>query len=160
MNARLLLTASLAVSAALLASACGPTTYVAPPKGYAQLDDDDLFYGVAQKIISPDGATILLREREHTPKSDLNFWTESLQREVAEGRGYEHLSNEDVTTAGGFKGRALHFKGAYNNATWRYTVALFLVDDEIVTVETAVPESDWEQHKVAFEGAIKSLRFH
>lgn len=152
------LTALLLIALGALATACGPTTYVTAPSGFAQLEDDQLPDGIAQKVISSDGALIVLREREHTPKSDLNFWTDSLQREITAGRGYTLLSAEDVTTSGGLKGKLMHFKGAYRDATWRYSVALFLVDDEIVTVETAIQEKEWPTHEANLQGAIKSLR--
>ena len=138
--------------------ACGPTTTIVAPGGFVMLDEDQLPYGMAHKAISPDGALIVVRERDHEPEGSLEFWTEALEREITEGRGYELQDKSEVRAKGGYAGVRMSFKGAANQSVYRYDVAIFLVDDQIVTVETAALEASWDKHSGEFEAAIMSLR--
>jgi len=142
----------------LVAAGCGPVTAITAPGNFVMLEDDQLPWGVAHKAISSDGAVVVVREHEHEPRGSLTFWTEALQREVTQGRGYTLLETTDLRTTSGLQGQRMQFKGAYNETTYRYDVAIFLVDDSIVTVEVAAPEASWEQHAGELEAAMQSLR--
>lgn len=144
--------------ALLLTAACGPVSTITAPGGFVMLEEEQLPYGVAHKAISADGAVVVVREQDNEPRGTLAFWSEALQREVTQGRGYELLEATDVRTTGGIQGRRMQFKGAHNETVYRYDVAVFLLDDSIVTVEVATPEASWEQHAGEFEATLLSLR--
>ncbi|MBH25406.1 MAG: hypothetical protein CMH57_13355 [Myxococcales bacterium] len=136
--------------------ACGPASQVTVPDGYVELDEDELYGSMAQKLVSADGAVVLVREREHEPSGSLDFWVEAFEREIALGRGYTLLESNPVK-AGRLEGRLLHFKGSYREEVYLYDVALFVTEDLIITVETASLEEDRERHEAAFAAAVKSL---
>jgi len=137
--------------------ACGPASEVTVPNGYVELDDDVLYGSMAQKLVSADGAVVLVREREHEPEGSLDFWVEAFEREITLGRGYALLESNPVQ-AGRLDGKLLQFKGSYREQVYLYDVAVFVTDDLIITVESASLEEDRERHKAAFAEAIKSLR--
>ncbi|MEL6177493.1 MAG: hypothetical protein AAFS10_01010 [Myxococcota bacterium] len=138
-------------------AACGPASEVMVPTGYVQMDEDELYGSMAQKLVSADGAIVLVREREHEPEGNLDFWAEAFEREVTLGRGYTLLNNEEVV-AGRRSGKLMRFKGTYQEQTYLYNIALFVTEDLIVTVETTALEEDSERHEAAFSEAITSLR--
>ena len=145
-----------ALAAATLA-ACGPSTEYVAPSGFVNLDDDRLPHEAGQKSVSADGAIILLRERDNEPEGNLAFWSEALQREIVEGRGYELVDKSNLSGAR-IPGVVFQFKGTYSGVPYRYDVALYVRDDIIVTIETAAPEESYDAHSAAFEEARRSLR--
>ena len=140
-----------------MAWACGPNSTVTVPDGYVALDEDDLGDDIAQKLISADGAMVIVRERENDPYGTLEFWSEALEREITEGRGYELVTKESLS-AGGVPGQVLEFKGAYQEKIYLYHVALFATEDSIVTVETVALEEQQERHKETLAKTIRSLK--
>ena len=150
---RLLMFALLLIA---LSVACGPNSAVIVPDGYVALDDDDLSDDVAQKMVSADGAVVVVRERDNDPYGNLDFWTEALEREIQEGQGYDLVATETIDSQSG-KGRLLKFKGAYQEETFHYHVALFTTASLIVTVETVVSESNAERHANTLLDTISSL---
>ena len=153
MNRTLMITSLLLFS---VSWACGPYSTVTVPNGYVALDDDSLQYDVAQKLVSADGAVVVIRERDNDPYGNLDFWTEALESEIQEGRGYDHLATEEIDSRSG-RGRLLKFKSAYQGEPFLYNVALFTTESLIVTVETAVSEANAERHTSTFLETISTL---
>ncbi len=141
----------------LTMSACGPATAVQVPSNFVSLDEDDLYNQMTNKSVSADGAIIVVRERDNEPEGNLDFWSDALSDEIENGRGYTLLGKEEVRSQAGYQGVVMQFASTYNGTAYRYNVALFVIDDLIVTVETTAPKAKFETHKEAFENAVRSL---
>jgi len=152
------MTRTLILSLLLLLSSgwgCGPGSLVTVPDGFVALKGD-LNDDVAQKMVSADGAVVVVRERDNDPYGDLNFWSEALEREIKAGRGYDLIATEEVGSVN-HKGRLLKFKGAFQEETFHYNVAIFTTPEQIVTVETVVTEENATRHEETLIKTISSL---
>ena len=152
-----LLLVSIGVS--LLASSAGCSSpRLKTPNSFVELEDPG--YGnLTYKAISSDGAMLVVRWEDDQPKGDVNFWTEALTRELTGGRGYELLETVELRSSLG-GGKLVHLRGTLGDEVYRYDVAIFVHgDDEVVTVEAAAPEAQYEGYSKPFTDAIESLYF-
>lgn len=149
----------LALTTLTLLSACGPRTEFTLPDEFVALTDDDIRYeSYDWKAVNADGVVVILRERDNDQKGSLQFWLEALQREIIEGRGYELTETVDVKTRN-MSGKQLRFTVDYGGTPYHYHVALFVIDDEIVTIETAYPESLAEGVAPTLDEIVESAMF-
>lgn len=152
MNARFFL---LLILAALALAACR-VSEVKTPDGFVALTDDQIeYYPYEWKAVSPDGAVVVVRERENEQEGSLDFWAESLKREITERNGYK-LLDEGPVEGRNAKGHLMNFEVLYGGLPYRYTVALFVTEDDIITVETAASQEIFQQRGDALTAAIRS----
>jgi hypothetical protein len=147
------------LACACVLSACGPSSTVTTPDGFLSLPEASLEWRPYHyKALSPDGATIVVREHDHAEvKGSLEYWTEALTREIQAEKGYVLTEAADVE-AGGMAGSLLRFDALYGGEEYRYDVALFVTNDLIVTVETAGSAEQYERYAEEFAAAVRSLR--
>lgn len=148
----------LALAALTLSAACS-SPRLQTPASFVELED--AVYGdLTYKAISSDGAVLVVRLKEDQPTGNVDFWSEALTRELTGGRGYEALETVDVRTSLGWNGRLIHLRGTLGEQVYRYDIAVFVYDeDQVITVEAASPESQYEGYTQPFTKAIESLYF-
>lgn len=130
---------------------------VQTPSGYVELEDHFGVNDATYKAVSSDGGVILVRLQEDQPAGALSFWTDAFTRELVDGRGYELLEHKDVKRPDGTVGRVILLRGSHNEQPYRYSVAIYLEEEDIVTVESSVPEDKYEEHAKRVLGAIESV---
>jgi hypothetical protein len=143
---------------ALAVGACR-VSEVRTPNGFVALDEDDIQWrDYVWKAVSPDGAVVVVRERDNKEEGSLEFWAEALEREVIERQGYK-LIDKGPVQGRNVKGTQLNFEALYGGQPYFYSVAIFTDEDSIVTVETAASAEVWERHEAALQGAVQSTEF-
>ncbi len=149
------LLALLLLSLTSLSMACR-VSEVKTPSGFAALSDDQIEWRSYQwKAVSPDGASILVRERENEEEASLKFWAEALEREIIAQQGYKLIDTAPIAGKN-IKGVQMNFEALYGGQPYRYSVALFVNEDDIVTVETAGSQEVWERHEAALHASVQS----
>lgn len=149
----------LVVLGAVALSACGPhTSFTLPPEFVAMTDDAIEWEPYDWKAVNADGAVVVLRERDNDEEGSLDFWAAALKREIVATHGYE-LLEEGPFEARNMKGQLFDFKVDRSGVPYRYTVVIFVVDDQIVTVETATREDELEAHGQSLRQIVESARF-
>jgi hypothetical protein len=127
------------------------------PDGFVALDEDDIEWRSYQwKAVSPDGAAVVIRERENKEEGSLEFWSEALEREIVERQGYKLLDKAPVEGRNA-KGLQMNFMALYGGQPYRYSVAVFANKDDLVTVELAADEAVWKRHEATLQAAVRSL---
>lgn len=143
---------------AMLLGACR-VSEVRTPNGFVALDEDDIQWRDYEwKAVSPDGAVVVVRERDNNEEGSLDFWAEALEREIIERQGYK-LIDKGPVQGRNVKGTQLNFEALYGGQPYFYSVAVFTDEDSIVTVETAASAEVWERHKDALQKAVLSTEF-
>jgi len=146
----------IAAVVALTAIGCGSPPVIATPDGFVAIDEDNLRYDVLYQSVSADGAVIRLRRQDNEKFGTLDFWTEALSRELTKGRGYELVETMDVSSPSG-SARVLQMRGTMEEQLYRYDVAIYVVGDDVYTIEAAAPEEAYEDHTGQFMAAFESL---
>lgn len=137
----------------LLLAACTTAPYLRHaadcPAGYVPVDTSrGEFRG---RAISAGGVVIAIRERPNAQEGNLDFWTEVVKKDLAEGQGYAHRTSRDLQ-----KGRALLFITPREKNT-AYYVALFVTPSRITTVEIAGPQAEVDKDLPALEAYMGRL---
>ncbi len=152
------LIAALSAVAALLVG-CGPNTQFTLPGDFVAMTDEEIAWkDYDWKAVNPDGAVVVLRERDNDQKGSLDFWYKALKKEVVEGKGYDLLDDSEMKTRN-MTGRIMTFTTEYGGTPYQYAVAIFVVDDTIVTIETALSDENIEKHGDAVRKIVESAYF-
>lgn len=124
----------LAASAMLLSVGCGGSAfYSATPPGFVELEDQEPDY--SYRATSADGVVVAVREIEHEPKGDQEFWVQAIQNRMRERAGYALLATKEVATKSGLKGTQLQFGHDEKGQSMLYTITVFVTEDHIFLVE-------------------------
>jgi len=127
------------VMLSLAAVACGPTSRLSAPDGFAHVGGtyDD-------RVASASGVVVGTRVVANEPKANLDFWTQAIDLRLRQ-RGYEPSEQpQDVKSDSGLPGRSLHyvyFDGARKN---RYFVDVYATSRRILLVEAAGDAADFD----------------
>lgn len=149
----------LALTTLTLLAACGPRTEFTLPDEFVALTKEDIRYkNYDWKAVNADGVVVVLRERDNDQGGSLQFWLEALEREIVEGHGYELTETVDVKTRN-MSGKQLRFLVDYGGTPYHYHVALFVIDGEIVTIETTYPDSLAEGVAPTLDEIVQSALF-
>ncbi len=142
-----------------LLAACGPNTEFTLPNDFVALADEDIEWrDYDWKAVNTDGAVVVLRERDNDEEGSVDFWAKALARELVDGQGYELLDTTEVKTRN-MTGRQLHFQVDQAGTPFRYNVAVFVIDDTIVTIETAASSESWEAQQAALNAIVESADY-
>lgn len=127
------------VMLSLAAAACGPTSHLAAPDGFAHVGGtfDD-------RVASASGVVVGTRVVPNEPKANLDFWTQAIDLRLRQ-RGYEPSEQpQDVKSDSGLPGRSLHyvyFDGTRKN---RYFVDVYATSRRILLVEAAGDATEFD----------------
>lgn len=124
----------LAAGGMLLSVGCGGTNFYAPtPPGFVLLEDQEPTYHY--RSTSADGVVIAVREIEHQPKGDREFWVQAIRNRMRERAGYALLDTQEVATKGGLEGSQLQFGHDEKGQSMLYTITVFVTQDHIFLLE-------------------------
>ena len=141
------------LSLALLTAACGPTSKLSAPDGFAHVDGtyDD-------RVANASGVVIGTRVVANEPKANLDFWTQAIDLRLRQ-KGYEPYEQpQDVKSDTGLPGRSLHyvyFDGTRKN---RYFVDVYATSRRILLVEAAGDATDFDANMPKVVVAMRSAR--
>ncbi len=123
----------------LAAAACGPTSRLAAPDGFAHVGGtyDD-------RVASASGVVVGTRVVPNEPKANLDFWTQAIDLRLRQ-RGYEPYEQpEDVKSVSGLPGRSLHYVYFDGQRKNRYFVDVYATSRRILLVEAAGDAADFD----------------
>ena len=131
---RSLFRSSLVLAASLGAVACGPSFELATPPGFVEIDQSWDHYDY--RATTAKGLVIAVREIEHDPKGDAEFWLEAIEDRLRHRGGYALLDRVPVQSADGVAGMQLRFgHDDDGNKPHLYYLTVFVTDDAIVLLE-------------------------
>ncbi len=134
-----------------------PSWRVTTPPGFVAIPSQNLRTANAvYKAVAADGAVIVMRIQRQQPEGDLAFWAAALENELRFQRNYELIDQDDVMTQDG-PARVLYFRTGYDDEAFRYTLAVFVAQDTVVTIEAAAPLTHYDHHSLAITDTIRSL---
>ena len=141
------------LSLALLTAACGPTSKLSAPDGFAHVGGE-----YDDRVASASGVVIGTRVVANEPKANLDFWTQAIDLRLRQ-KGYEPYEQpQDVKSETGLPGRSLHyvfFDGTRKN---RYFVDVYATSRRILLVEAAGDATDFDANLPKVVGAMRSAR--
>lgn len=109
-----------------LTSGCGPSFTAATPPGFVELDAD--YDNYDYRATTADGLVIGVREVEHDPKGDLDFWVRAIENELRSRGGYALIESNSIKNAQGLSGRQLWFGHDEGQKPHLYMVTLFVTE--------------------------------
>jgi len=140
------------VAVAALASACGPPPYKMDlPRSFKQFEDTRDY-----KLITADGVMLKAREVENYPEAGLDFWTDALKQHLEE-QGYVLKSEECFKTTKGLDGCTMDFMLPHGAEDWVMSETLFVVEDDVILVETAGPYERYAEIEEDLKKSIKTF---
>ena len=144
---------------AILVSGCekAPKLELVAPEDFAVYQskrggNDVLFHSV-----SYSGVTYRVRYEKNKHRADLKFWQEALARHLHDS-GYV-LVGERAIDAANRHGHLLDFVAPTKKADFRFSVGLFLHEDNIIITEAAGEMAEYKKFEGVIAAAIKKMRF-
>ncbi len=145
------------ILAALGAAACGPSFTAATPPDFVEVENDHDAYDY--RATTADGLVLGIREIEHDPKGQIDFWVRAIQNRMRDVGGYALLETRDIQNARGVKGKQLRFGHDEGKSPHLYTVSLFVTDDMIYVLEAGGTKELMERHADQLEWSVKHFHF-
>lgn len=138
----------------LLFVACKAPYTMDTPKSFRKFEDTREF-----KMITANGVMLKARQVKNYPEGDLVFWTDAMERHLAE-RGYLLKSKDCFKTKTGKDACTLDFVLPYGTEDWAFSETVFVVNDTIVLVETAGPFDRFTKVEDELASALKTFEPH
>lgn len=132
-------------------SACAPV--LTPPPGFVEVKGAPYTF----RASTADGLVISVRELEHEPKGDLEFWASAVENELRLDRGYALLSTQDVKTNQGLVGKQLRFGHDEEARPHLYWVSVFVTDSHLYVVEAGGTQELMEANEATLTAALAGL---
>ncbi len=142
----------------LVTSGCGANFAMTAPDGFVELEEDYSLYDA--RFTSADGVVISVRELEHEPHGDMDFWVEAIQNRMRMNGGYALLDTKDVHAATGQSGKQLRFGRDQNGTPFKYWITIFVTDDHIHIVEAGGRTEQFDAAEARVERAIAGFEIH
>jgi hypothetical protein len=147
------LTACLALFASL--AGCGPGFQASTPPGFVELEDQTQY---DYRATNADGLVIAVRELDHDPKGQIDFWTKAIENHMRQRGGYALIGTSDVKSADGVAGKQLRFGHDEGNKPHLYYVTLFLTDAKLYLLEAGGTKELVERHAGQLDWAVQNFR--
>lgn len=142
------------LSALLLACcpiACAPV--LTPPPGFVEVKGAPYTF----RASTADGLVLSVRELEHEPEGDLEFWVRAIENELRLDRGYALLATRDVKTNQGLVGKQLRFGHDEDARPHLYWVSVFVTDSHLYVVEAGGTKELMEANETTLMSATSTL---
>jgi hypothetical protein len=126
---------SLSLAAVLFAlSGCGHSFQTKTPSGFVQLEEEaDSQY--AYRATTADGLVLAVRELEHEPQGDAQFWVNAIENTLRQRGGYALLEKKSAKTQSGLVGTTLRFGHDEQQRPHEYRVTVFVTPAYIYVLE-------------------------
>ena len=142
---------ALATTTLLLA---GCTTPVPPPRSEAPADFGTYENPKVLKAVSADRVVYQVKHLENKPLANQDFWQVALKERLAK-TGYV-VTSEGAIESSGKKGYYVETTAPRGATDYMYLVALFVLDKEIIVVESAGEVAVYKARRDAIFAAIKA----
>jgi hypothetical protein len=141
-----------ALSASLFA-ACTNFTAVTP-KGFVELDDQDLY---DYRATTADGLVIGVRELDNDPEGELDFWARAIENQLRNSGGYALLETREVKSKDGVTGKQLRFGHDEGKTPHLYYLSVFVTPDTIQILEIGGTKELVTKHAAEVDYAVANF---
>jgi len=125
------------------------------PRDFARLPDQGPTY--AMRSVSAYGVALAVRSMPNRERGNLDFWTESVDRQLQHHAGYRSTGTAEVHSRGGLTGRRLEYSYGDPRAASTYWVTLFVTPGTVFVVEAGGAATAFERARGGVEQAITSF---
>ena len=140
---------------ALCAAGCGHSFKAATPAGFVELEDQEAY---DYRATTADGLVIAVREIDHEPKGQVDFWTRAIENRMRQRGGYAMIGTRDVKTKSGLAGKQLRFGHDESGAPHLYFVTLFVTDKTLFLLEAGGTKEQMEKHSAELDFAVENFQ--
>jgi hypothetical protein len=106
------------------------------------------------RATTADGLVIGVREVEHDPKGDLDFWVRAIENELRSRGGYALIESKPMKNAQGLSGRQLWFGHDEGQKPHLYMVTLFVTDGWIYLLEAGGTKEQVDKQRQQINWAV------
>ena len=144
----------------LAAAGCAPSYTLPLPERFATLRDDRTGerHDYRLRATTPDGVVVGVKHLNREADGGLEFWREAVAAQLREGRGYALLTEEEIAVASGETGHLMRFGRDLSGHSYRFTVALFVLEDQLLLIEAGGREEPFVALESEIEAAIRAMR--
>jgi len=129
-----LMTFAMLLSWAACCVACGPGFEAAKPPGFVEIESEYDEYDY--RATTADGVVIAVREIEHDPQGEPEFWLTAIKNRMRDRGGYALLETVAVKSGDGVAGTQLRFgHDDDGNKPHLYYVTLFVTEAKLFLLE-------------------------
>jgi hypothetical protein len=143
------------IALAALASACGASFRQATPDGFVELEDQRRY---DYRAVTADGLVLGVREIEHKPAGQIDFWVGAIGNHMRERGGYALLEVVEVKNAQGLSGKQLRFGHDEGSRPHLYHVTLFVTDEKIYLLEAGGSAELVKRHAAQLDQAVQAFQ--
>lgn len=136
----------------VLCTACGASFQTQTPPGFVELDEEDSAY--EYRAIDADGLVLAVREIDHEPRGELDFWVRAIENQMRQRGGYALLDTRDVSCRTGEKGKQLRFGHDEGAKPYLYWVTVFVTKPTIYVLEAGGPKDLMTKREADLEAAV------
>jgi hypothetical protein len=145
------------VLALLSAVACGPSFEMGTPPGFVEIENDWDAYDY--RATSADGLVMAVRELEHDPEGEPEFWLTAIKNRMRERAGYALLEEKPVQSADGVKGTQLRFgHDSEAGKPHLYYLTVFVTPDSIYLLEAGGTKELMTAGQAKVDAAVREFR--
>jgi hypothetical protein len=130
------------------------------PAGFVELEDNrDGDYGYDYRSTSADGLVLGVRELDHDPKGEPEFWVKAIKNRMRERGGYALVEEVPVQSGDGVKGTQLRF--GHDEGSGKphlYYVTLFVTDDALFLLEAGGTKENVLASASKIDEAVRTFR--
>lgn len=134
--------------------ACGPDFRQPTPTNFVKLDNQHRY---SYRAVTADGLVYAVKQLEHSPKGDLEFWSKAIENKLRLQTGYALLGKDEITTNSGLKGIQLRFGFDRSKQPHLYNVTVITTGDYIFLIESGGTLELVEEHSKELKDAVKSF---
>ncbi|MSP24074.1 MAG: serine/threonine protein kinase [Myxococcales bacterium] len=142
----------------LALSACGPRFEATVPPSFVELDDEHDAYDF--RATTADGLVIAIRELEHKPKGEPQFWLQAIKNKLRDQGGYALLESVEVATGDGHKGTQLRFGHDEDGKPYLFYVSVFVTKDHLHLIEFGGSKEQFTASQKELDLALSTLRLN
>ena len=141
--------------AALALVGCGHHFEATTPQGFVELEDQEAY---DYRATTADGLVIAVREIDHDPKGEVNFWVRAIENRMRQPGAYALVGTRGATTQTGLGGKrpssAHHASGTPHTSS----VTIFVTPDHIFLLEAGGTKELMDKGGPELDQAIAGFR--
>jgi hypothetical protein len=136
---------------------CGRPFKVQTAPGFLELEGqkDD---GYDYRATTAEGVVVAVRVVDDEARADTDFWTRTLTLKLRNEMGYALLSESEVVSADGTKGKTLKFGHDESGKPYDYSVSIFLAQGRLFLLESGAPRALMERAQASVTWMTKSFK--
>jgi hypothetical protein len=140
-----------------LLSACSHDFTAATPRGFVELEDQELY---DYRATSADGLVIGVRELDNEPEGELEFWARAIENQLRNRSGYALIETRAVRSKDGVVGKQFRFGRDEGQTPHLYYVAVFVTKKRIQLLELGGTKEIMTRQAAAADYALANFTVH